>query len=257
VVAGEKLKTPLSSVPYQEVGGMTVETSKATVQSRKETSFLQVVHAIGQYAGGDDDQEDASPSEEAGQVDLHHSAVDQVAEQNRDRQTERRTDQRDGDGSGVSRRSLGGGSQEQRGLQTLAATASMATTTSDQGLASAALSICVRRPPEMVRAALTIQKIIQVTKPTAMIDNNPPISSCASKLRPFGPKVSAAPRAKDAAVAIPTPCQIRGNSMRRSDLIRYAIRMLRPLAPHGARSGSWRTSDPRSLDVRALQAPIR
>jgi hypothetical protein len=102
----------------------------------------------------------------------------------------------------------------------------MATTTSDQGRVSAALSIWARRPPEIVRAALAIQKIIQVTKTTATIDNDPPISSSASKVRPFGPKVNTAPKARETAVAIATPSQIRGSRMRRSDLTRYAIRML-------------------------------
>ena len=48
----------------------------------------------------------------------------------------------------------------------------------------------------MDRAALAIQKIIQVTKPTATIDSAPPISSWASKVSPFGPKVRAAPKAE-------------------------------------------------------------
>ena len=33
----------------------------------------------------------------------------------------------------------------------------------------------------MVRAAVRIQKTIAVTKPTAMIDATPPMSSCCSK----------------------------------------------------------------------------
>ena len=48
----------------------------------------------------------------------------------------------------------------------------------------------------MPRAARAIQKIIQVTKPTATIDRMPPISSWASKVSPRGPKVSSAPKAR-------------------------------------------------------------
>ena len=99
-------------------------------------------------------------------------------------------------------------------------TASMATTTSDQGLASAALSIWDRSWPDIERAALAIQKIIQVTKPTAMIDKPPPISSCASKVSPLGPKVSAAPNPSETTTAMPTPSQIRGTRCRRSVLTR-------------------------------------
>ena len=51
----------------------------------------------------------------------------------------------------------------------------------------------------MPRAALAIQKIIQVTKPTATIDSSPPISSWASKVSPFGPKVSAKPKPSETA----------------------------------------------------------
>ena len=96
----------------------------------------------------------------------------------------------------------------------------MATITSDHGLASVAWSTWDRSSPEMPRAALAIQKIIQVTKPTAMIDSRPPISSWASNVRPFGPKVSAKPKPSEMPTAIPTPIQILGSSWRRSDLTR-------------------------------------
>ena len=41
-----------------------------------------------------------------------------------------------------------------------------------------------------------------------MIDSSPPISSWASKVSPFGPKVSAAPKASEMPTAMPTPIQI-------------------------------------------------
>ena len=87
----------------------------------------------------------------------------------------------------------------------------MATTTSDHRLASAASSTCARSWPDSDRAADAIQKIIQVTKPTATMDSAPPISSWASKVRPLGPKVRAAPKAREMATAMPTPIQIRGS----------------------------------------------
>lgn len=72
----------------------------------------------------------------------------------------------------------------------------------------------------MNRAALAIQKIIQVTKPTAMTDNEPPIASWASKVRPCGPQVSKAPKPSETTTATATPAQMRGNSRRRSLLTR-------------------------------------
>ena len=96
----------------------------------------------------------------------------------------------------------------------------MATITSDHGLASAEWSIWDRSSPDMLRAARAIQKIIQVTNPTATIDSSPPISSWASKVSPFGPKVSAKPKASEMPTAIPTPIQILLSRWRRSDLTR-------------------------------------
>ena len=52
-----------------------------------------------------------------------------------------------------------------------------------------------------------IQKTIQVTKPTAMIDRVPPKRSWASKLRLFEVKVSRAPNARLSATAAATPSQ--------------------------------------------------
>ena len=66
-------------------------------------------------------------------------------------------------------------------------TASTATRTSDQRPPSAARSIWPRSSPLSERAVRAIQKIIQVTKPTATIDSPPPIISWASKVRPRGP----------------------------------------------------------------------
>ena len=54
-----------------------------------------------------------------------------------------------------------------------------------------------------------------VSNATATIDNVPPIASCASNVRPFGPKVSRAPKPIETTTAIPTPSQMRGSSSRR------------------------------------------
>jgi hypothetical protein len=80
--------------------------------------------------------------------------------------------------------------------------------TNDHLLASAALSIWDRSSPDSDRAAFAIQKIIQVTNPTAMIDSRPPMSSWASKVSPRGPNVRAAPKASEMATAMATPIQI-------------------------------------------------
>jgi hypothetical protein len=49
--------------------------------------------------------------------------------------------------------------------------------TNDHRPASAALSIWDRSSPDNERAAFAIQKIIHVTKQTATMESNPPISS--------------------------------------------------------------------------------
>jgi hypothetical protein len=59
-----------------------------------------------------------------------------------------------------------------------------------------------------LRAARFIQKTIQVTKPTAMIDMTPPKASCAVKLIRAEEKVSSAPKAREITTATPTPSQM-------------------------------------------------
>ncbi len=61
-----------------------------------------------------------------------------------------------------------------------------------------------------------IQKIIQVTRPTATIDREPPIASWAVNDRPCGPKVSSAPNPSDTTTATPTPAQRAGSRSRRA-----------------------------------------
>ena len=152
VVAGEKLKMPLSSVPCQEPGGMTFDTSKARLyRPGRKRGLLQVVHPVRQHAGRDDDQEGPGPGEEPGQVDLERAAVDQVAEQNGDGQPERGADQRDGV-LPVARAAAWVAAQRNSAVSRPSRpTASMATITSDHGLASAASSTWARSSPEMPR----------------------------------------------------------------------------------------------------------
>ncbi len=99
-------------------------------------------------------------------------------------------------------------------------TASSATTARLNRPAPAAASILPRSSPESPRAWRAIQKTIQVTKPTAMIDSVPPRASCASKVRLRGPKVSSAPKPNEMTTATATPAQIRGSRSRRSVLTR-------------------------------------
>ena len=73
-----------------------------------------------------------------------------------------------------------------------------------------------RNSPESPRAAFAIQKIIHVTRPTATIESVPPISSCASKVRPRGPKVSSAPNARLTTTATATPAQIAPQQLARA-----------------------------------------
>ena len=72
----------------------------------------------------------------------------------------------------------------------------------------------------MYRAMRAIQKIIQVMRPTAMIDSVPPMASCASKLSPLGPKVRSAPKPIETAAANATPAQTTRTRSRRSVLTR-------------------------------------
>ncbi|GAA3104841.1 hypothetical protein GCM10020254_58320 [Streptomyces goshikiensis] len=55
------------------------------------------------------------------------------------------------------------------------------------------------------RAVRFIQKTIQVTRPTAMIDSEPPIASCAWKVSSCVPNSRAAPKPRLTAAARPTP----------------------------------------------------
>jgi len=64
-------------------------------------------------------------------------------------------------------------------------------------------------------AVRSIQKTIQVTKPVAMIESNPPMVSWAAKLSPWVPKVRTAPSVRASSTASPTPAQMRGSTSRR------------------------------------------
>ena len=68
----------------------------------------------------------------------------------------------------------------------------------------------------MVRAAVAIQKIIQVTKAAATIESAPPTSSWVWKVswRDWRPRPTV--MAVHSATTSPTPSQIRGSRWRRS-----------------------------------------
>ena len=74
----------------------------------------------------------------------------------------------------------------------------------------------------MPRAVRSIQTIIQVMKPTATIEREPPMISWASKLRPYAPNVSTAPMPSESAIASPTPRATQRIAVRRPVLARYA-----------------------------------
>jgi hypothetical protein len=86
------------------------------VQAGQDAGLLQVVHAVGEHAGGDDDEEQPGPREEDPQVQTHRTAVHEPAEADRRREPQGRSEQR------RRRRAsrLGAGPQEQRGLEALA-----------------------------------------------------------------------------------------------------------------------------------------
>ena len=74
--------------------------------------------------------------------------------------------------------------------------------------------------PLSSRAFLPIQKIIQVTRPTATKDRVPPRISWAWKVRVLGPQVRMAPVARGRRAASPTPIHSLGKALRRSALTR-------------------------------------
>ena len=206
-MTGEKLKTPLSSVPYQLPGSIVPgDVEGEGVQAGQDAGLLQVVDAVGEHAGGDEDQEAAGPGEEPGQVDPDRAAVEQVAEHDGGGEAEAGAEQRL-----PGRRRAPAASRVPAWVaahrnsavsRPSRPTARTATSASDQRLPSAArVDLAAQLAAHGARAARAIQKIIQVTKPTATIDRVPPIASWASKVRPRGPKVSSAPKARLTATA--------------------------------------------------------
>ena len=95
VVAGEKLKMPLSSVAYQVPGSIAPETSKARLlQAGQDAGLLEVVDAVGQHAGGDEIRNAPVQVKNLAQVDRERAAVEQVAEHHRGGEAERGAEQR-------------------------------------------------------------------------------------------------------------------------------------------------------------------
>ena len=74
--------------------------------------------------------------------------------------------------------------------------------------------------PLSSRAFFPIQKIIQVTMPTATKDRVPPRISWAWKVRVLGPQVMMAPATSGISAASPTPSHSLGRASRRSALTR-------------------------------------
>ncbi len=77
-----------------------------------------------------------------------------------------------------------------------------------------------------MRALRRIQKIIQVTNPTAMIDSEPPRASWASNVRACWVRVRPRVTPTLTSTAIATPSQTLGSSERRFVRTRKATRML-------------------------------
>ena len=88
------------------------------VQAGQHAGLLQVVDAVGEDAARDEDQRDAGPLEERAEVDLQGPAVDEPAEQHRAGEADDPAEQRQVV-AGAGR--LGGGVEEDRGLEPLAA----------------------------------------------------------------------------------------------------------------------------------------
>ena len=72
------------------------DVEREVVQAGQDAGLLQVVDAVGEHAGRDDDEEQPGPGEERAQVELERAAVDEPAEQHGGDQAERGADQRRG-----------------------------------------------------------------------------------------------------------------------------------------------------------------
>ncbi len=89
VVAGEKLKTPLRRLPYQDEGGTWADTSNArALEAGENCRLLEVVDPVGEHSRGDDDEHHSRPLEEGAKVDAQGAAVDDPPERERARETE-------------------------------------------------------------------------------------------------------------------------------------------------------------------------
>ena len=107
------------------------DVERERVEAGQEGGLLEVVDAVGQDPGGDDDERDPGVAEELREVDPHGTAVDQHPEGDRDGDAGDEADQRLG-GAGAGR--LDAGVEEQRRLEALATDAEEA----DQGHGPAA-----------------------------------------------------------------------------------------------------------------------
>ncbi|VTR78792.1 hypothetical protein CHMI_03577 [Cellulomonas hominis] len=72
----------------------------------------------------------------------------------------------------------------------------------------------------MCRAVRAIHRIIQVSRPAATSDSVPPMASCASNVRPFGPNVRTAPVTSAMPIAVATPAHSAGTRSRRAERTR-------------------------------------
>ena len=113
--SGVTLKMPWMTSPYQDDQSNQELMSKACGQAGQPADGLQRADAVGQDAGGDDDQEHAGVREELRQVDPHRADVHPVGDRDGDQHADDQADQRPrGFGLGVA-------DHEQRRLDALAA----------------------------------------------------------------------------------------------------------------------------------------
>jgi hypothetical protein len=91
------------------------------VEPGQDPGLLEVVHAVGEDAGGHQDEEPAGPGEELREVEPQRAAVHEVAERDRGRQSQGGAGERCGGRGGAAGSGLGRGPEEQRGLEAFAA----------------------------------------------------------------------------------------------------------------------------------------
>ncbi len=164
------------------------------------------MHAVGENTGGDDDQERARPREEPGEVQADRTAVDQVSEHGRGRDSEHRAEERLGRAGGpLGGRRLGGRPEEESGLEPFPPDREQR---HDGQCPPAAVRGPVDLPAQLAQSrAPSSPSRRSSTSPSRRRRSRarPPMSSCASKVSRVGAEGEQCADASATAIGEPRP----------------------------------------------------